>query len=128
MSRIAIMTTMKNIEFKARNLTTNEIIADKVRIANDFKSRSIGLLNRSSLGAGEGLLIKPCNAIHTFFMKFPIDVLFLDSNGKIVKIVRSLKPWKLCVPVIKGYMTLEIPDNSIDKINVKIGDLIEFEN
>lgn len=113
--------------FKAVNLTTGEVLADKVKIAQDFKSRSVGLLDRVSMEKGEGLLIKPCNSIHTFFMKFPIDTLFLDKNGKVVKISRSLKPWKLSGALFTAYMVLELPEKTIEGRLTKVGDTVKIE-
>ncbi|MFH0940756.1 MAG: DUF192 domain-containing protein [Candidatus Omnitrophota bacterium] len=112
--------------YKAVNTTTGEVIADKVRIAQDFKSRSIGLLDRHSLNENEALLIKPCNSIHTFFMKFPIDVLFLSKEGNIVKIAHSLKPWRLSGCMIGCFMVLELQAGKIAKTTIKIGNLIEI--
>jgi uncharacterized membrane protein (UPF0127 family) len=115
---------MENVYFKAINLATGHVIADKVKIAQDYRSRSIGLLNRTSFSREEGLLIKPCNSIHTFFMKFPIDVLFLDKKGKVVKIRKSLVPWRLCAATKRGYMTLELMDKALDAVQVNVGDPI----
>jgi len=112
--------------FKAINRTTGQVLSDKVKIAQDFKSRSIGLLNRTSLESGEGLLIKPCNSIHMFFMKFPIDVLFLDRKGRVVKIKMSLKPWRISSALIYGYMVLELPNGALNEALVKLGDIIGF--
>jgi uncharacterized membrane protein (UPF0127 family) len=113
--------------YKAINLTTGQIIADKVKIAQDFKSRSVGLLNRTSLGDGEALLIKPCNSIHMFFMKFPIDVVFLNKNGNVVKTKKSLLPWRLAQCLISN-MTLELKAGTIDRCSIKTGDSIKFES
>ena len=119
---------MLNQLYKVVNLTTGEVIATRAKIACDFRSRSVGLLNRSSLDDDEALLIKPCNSIHTFFMKFPIDVVFLDKNGKVLKIKKRLKPWRFCDCIFKAYMTLELPQGKIDKITIKNGDFIKIEN
>ena len=112
--------------YKAINLATGEVIADRVRIAQDFKSRSIGLLDRHSVNENEALLIKPCSSIHTFFMKFPIDVLFLSKEGKIVKIAHSLKPWRLSGCLLGCFMVLELQPGKLAKTTIKIGNLIEI--
>ncbi|OIO36833.1 MAG: hypothetical protein AUJ74_00975 [Candidatus Omnitrophica bacterium CG1_02_44_16] len=111
---------------KAINVTTGEIIADNVRIAQDFMSRSIGLLNRQNLNENEALLIKPCPSIHTFFMKFPIDVLFLSKEGNIVKIAHSLKPWRLSGCLLGCFMVLELPPGKVLKTTIKLGNVIEI--
>jgi len=112
--------------YKATNVTTGRVIATRVKIAQDFMSRSVGLLNRSSLAEDEGLLIKPCSSIHTFFMKFPIDVLFLDKNGKVVSIEQSLAPWRLAGSIWAGYMVLELSAGKTSKESIKAGEIIQI--
>ncbi len=71
---------------KIINKTKNTILAEEAYIADTVFSRVKGLLGKQSLDEGSALIIKPCNSIHTFFMRFPIDVFFVDRNNKIVKI------------------------------------------
>ena len=66
-------------------------------IAEGFLERARGLIGRPRPGKGRGLLIPKCNAIHTFFMRYPIDAHFLDRNGNVVKVVRNIGPWRLFV-------------------------------
>jgi hypothetical protein len=117
---------MKPGYLQAINQATGQVIASRVKIAQDFQSRSTGLLNRSSLDENEGLLIKPCNSIHTFFMKFPIDVLFLDQKGKVVKIGESIKPWRLFGALFKGCMVLEIRAGRLKQVKTTVGDIIKI--
>lgn len=123
----AIITNMAERFYKATNLTTGQVIAQKVRIAQDFKSRSVGLLSRSSLDEDEALLIKPCNAIHTFFMKFPIDIAFLDKKGRVVKTRENISKNRLCSCIFKGNMVLEMPAGKIRKISIKRGDIVKID-
>ena len=118
---------MEDRFYKIINTRTGAIIAEKAKITQNFKERSIGLLNRKSLEPGEALLIKPCNSIHTFFMRFPIDVAFLNKEGNVVGIVKNMAAWRLASCIFKGYMTLELPVGSIDIQGIKIGDSIRFE-
>lgn len=74
-----------------------EIIGLKVRIARTFAERARGLIGRPKPPAGEGLLILRCNAIHTFFMSYPIDAVFLDRDDRVVKEVRGIRPWRMFV-------------------------------
>jgi uncharacterized membrane protein (UPF0127 family) len=112
--------------YKAINRRTGQIIAQRVIMAQDIKSRSVGLLSRQRMGKDEGLLIKPCNSIHTFFMKFAIDVVFLGKDSKVAKIVKDMGPFNLAACYARGYMTLELASGVLAKIDMKIGDLIEF--
>ena len=108
------------------NSATGEVIADKVIIAQDFASRSIGLLNRTGLSKGEGLVIDPCSSIHTFLMKFPIDVLYLDKNSRIIKIVTDLKPWRLSQALF-AQKVVELESGAIAKLRIKCGDIVKIK-
>ncbi|HLD40830.1 MAG TPA: DUF192 domain-containing protein, partial [Candidatus Omnitrophota bacterium] len=77
------------------NLTKNTVVAQNAGIADNLFSRMRGLLGRKSLNLQEGLILRPCNSIHTFFMRFPIDVVFLDRYDLIIKVYHSLSPWRL---------------------------------
>lgn len=74
-----------------RHLTVLGVDAE---VAETFAQRAKGLIGRRGLKPGTGLLITRCNCIHTFFMKFPIDAVFLDREGKVVKTVRGIPPWR----------------------------------
>ena len=78
-------------------MDTIEIQGVRAKVARTFFQRAKGLIGTRYLERGEGLLILRCNSIHTFFMSFPIDAVFLDRNDKIVKIVRNIRPWRLFV-------------------------------
>ena len=69
----------------------------RARVAEGFLARARGLIGRPPPPPGEGLLIPRCNAIHTFFMSYPIDATFLDKDGRVVKTVRNVRPWRLLV-------------------------------
>lgn len=83
----------------------------------------VGLLNRNRLNEGEGLLIDRCYGIHTFGMRFSIDVLFLDQNLKVIRVVPSLPPFRTCV-VKKAVYVLELPAGTADKTQTVAGDQI----
>jgi uncharacterized membrane protein (UPF0127 family) len=68
-----------------------------VEVAETFAERAKGLIGGRGLPAGAGMMIPQCNCIHTCFMRFPIDVLFLDKDGNVVKTVRKIRPWRLLV-------------------------------
>ena len=73
------------------------ILGVEAEVARTFAERTRGLIGRDSLAPGRGLLIERCNAIHTFFMRFPIDATFLDRQGRVVKVVRNIRPWRFFV-------------------------------
>ncbi len=93
--------------------------------ANNFWQRFKGLLFYKS-PLEEGLLITRCNSIHMFFMKFPIDVVFLNQSNTVVKVVSNVKPWSFISPVNLANSTLELPSGTISKRNICVGDTINI--
>lgn len=82
-------------------------------VATSAWARMRGLIGRRGLAAGCGLLIPRCNAVHTCFMRFPIDVTFLDGEGRVVKVVRNVRPWRLFVwGGFRARQALETPSKS----------------
>ena len=75
-------------------METIDILGVRARVARTFAERAKGLIGTKDLPDGEGMLITRCNAIHTFFMSFPIDATFLDRNDNVVKTVRGIRPWR----------------------------------
>ena len=73
------------------------ILGVDAEIAETFAERAKGLIGRRGLEPGTGMLITKCNCIHTFFMRFAIDATFLDKSGKVVKVVKGIRPWRLWV-------------------------------
>jgi uncharacterized membrane protein (UPF0127 family) len=95
-----------------------------IKKANTFFSRLKGLMFRRKPLNLEGLWILPCNSIHMCFMFFPIDIVFLDKDYKVIKMVKSLKPWRIVAPVPKAYSVLELPLGTIDFFRLKEGQFI----
>jgi len=104
----------------------DKVISNKVNLANDTISRMVGLLKSNGLNDGESLLIEPCNSIHTFFMKFNIDVLFLDKNFKVVKVFRNMPPWRITRPYLSVKRVVEANANAFSFINP--GDQLELRD
>jgi uncharacterized membrane protein (UPF0127 family) len=71
------------------------VVCARCEVADTFLTRGRGLLGKRALAAGEGVLIKPCSSIHMFFMRFPIDAVFLDRDLRVLKVVSDLKPWRM---------------------------------
>lgn len=94
-----------------------------VRRADRFASRAAGLLFAPPLAPGEGLLIDPCSAVHTAFMRYPIDVVFLDRAGRICKIVPHLKPWRLAA-CLAATQTLELTAGESRRLGLVVGESI----
>lgn len=110
-----------------RNVTRNVEIATHAGVANTWLARAVGLLRHSSLASGEGLIIRPCNSVHTFFMRFPIDVLFVDKQGKIKHAVPSMKPYRASRIVFGGDYVVELPAGTMEDTGTTIGDTVSLE-
>lgn len=105
------------------NITRGAVLADRARIADTFFTRAFGLLGRSGLGAGEGIVLKPCSSVHTTFMRFSIDVLFVGTGGRVVGIVHRLGPWRTAR--IKGArLVVELPAGMIESSGTQEGDVL----
>ena len=79
---------------KVINKKNNEVLSQDVMKAYSVKDRLIGLMFKKEISY-DGLHLEPCNSIHTFFMKFPLDLVFLDKNLKVVKVLEGVKPWRM---------------------------------
>jgi hypothetical protein len=86
-----------------------------------------GLLGRKELPVGDALWIKPCFSVHTFFMQFPIDVLFLNKQNQVIAAVRNLKPNRMTRLYPQSFSVLELPPGTIVADNIQIGDQLEIE-
>jgi len=107
--------------------TKNKLtLGEKIFLANNPVTRLTGLMGKKSFGKLDGLLIEPCNSIHMFFMRFPIDVIFIAKDNKIVHTIENLKAWRISPIVFKAYSTLELPIGTIQNTDSKIGDVLEI--
>lgn len=97
-----------------------------IKLADSFFTRLKGLMFRKDQLVEEGLWIFPCNSIHMCFMKFSIDAVFLTKEGRIVKMVENLQPWRFVKPIKDAYSVIELPAGTITKFDLKQGDLISI--
>lgn len=110
----------------AKNIDTGVIIADRISVAATRQTRRTGLLNHSSLPAGEGLWIVPCRGVHTFGMKFAIDVVALDGAGRVIDVVADMKPRRIRLPRRGTAGVLELPAGWLARTGTQLGHRIEF--
>ncbi len=80
---------------KVSNLTRETVLASRVEVADHGAKRSKGLLGRDGLASGEGLWIVPCEAVHTFGMRFPIDLVYVDRSKRVRKVRSAVRPWRI---------------------------------
>ncbi len=91
----------------------------EITIARHFWSRAIGLLGQPALGERQGLLITPCDSVHTFFMRWPIDVVFIDRTGTITRIVERLRPWRCAAA--RAHACLELSAGNAAALGLQVG-------
>lgn len=113
---------------KIINISKGTVLADNAVVADRPLSRIIGLLNRSKLKAGEGLILKPCNSIHTVFMRFTIDALFVDKNNRIIKAIPHLGPFRFTHPYFNAALTIELPCGTIESTSTQEGDTLKMSS
>jgi len=107
------------------NVTRGTVLATRLEAAHTGPKRRKGLLGRDGLAAGEGLWIAPCESVHTFFMRFPIDLVYLDREKKIKKASIAVGPWRMSACLL-AHSILELPAGTIAKTQSERGDTLEI--
>ena len=127
---LSIMRTLSSplegIEMPVTNLTKKTWLATKVRKADSFITRLVGLLKRTNLGPEEALWLTPSKGVHTVGMKFPIDVVFLDKDNVVLGIISGLVPYRVTGVRLKGHSVLELPKGTLKKSRTEVGDQLEI--
>lgn len=108
------------------NPVRQSVLGDQVGIADTTLTRFVGLMGRGSLAPGHGLLIQPSNGVHTFWMRFSIDVLLLDRQHRVLSVHGNLRPFRLTAINWKASSALELPAGTIAATNTQPGDLLEI--
>ncbi|MBN1670005.1 MAG: DUF192 domain-containing protein [Kiritimatiellae bacterium] len=101
-------------------------VVAKVERLTTFAERSVGVLGRKSLGAGRGVYLRPCSAIHTFAVRFALDVFFLSREDRIVKVVRNLRPNRMAFGGLKAKAVLELEAGWLAEDALREGDVVTF--
>jgi hypothetical protein len=109
----------------AVNVTRGTVLATRLELAGTGPSRNKGLLGREGLLPGEGLWIVPCEAVHTFFMRFPIDLVYLDRNKRIKKLRSNVSAWRVSA-CLTAHSVIELPAGTIREARAERGDTIEI--
>ncbi len=107
------------------NATKKVTLGDRCHFANSLLKRMVGLLGRRQFEPGEGLLFDRCYGIHTIGMRFPIDVLFLDKDYRVIRAVDALPPFRTCT-VRQAIYVLELPAGTIRQSGTEIGDQVQI--
>jgi uncharacterized protein len=109
-----------------RNQTRDAVLGDAVEVADSSAKRRVGLLKHERLEAGDGLWIVPCESVHTFFMKFPIDLVYLDRKRKVRKVRNAVPAWRLSA-CLTAHSILELPAGTVKKTGTQPGDELSIE-
>jgi uncharacterized membrane protein (UPF0127 family) len=107
-----------------RNAARNTTLGEAIEVAATSAQRVRGLLGRECLEDGQGLLFKNCGSLHTFFMTFPIDVIYADRKSKVLKVAAGVKPFKLIAAPMRAFYAIELPEGAIERSQTQAGDTL----
>ena len=108
------------------NLTRQSIPARNARYAADFRTRLFGLIGKSFSASMDGMVFDRCNGIHTFFMKYPIDVIFTDGKYRVLKTESAFPAWRPWLVCRNAYYVIELPAGTIESTGTKPGDQLDL--
>jgi uncharacterized membrane protein (UPF0127 family) len=114
-----------DLRLRVFNLHRQTTLATSLEVADSGPKRNKGLLGRGWLAPGEGLWIIPCEAVHTFGMRFPIDLVYLDREKRIRKLRRDVPPWRLSACIF-AHSVIELPAGTIRDTQTELGDELKF--
>ncbi len=111
---------------KVTNVSRGTVLATRAGAATDSRERRTGLLKHTSLPEGEGLWIAPCEAVHTFGMRFAIDLVFIDRRNRVVKVCENV-PRRRIAAALTADSVLELPAGTVARTRTQKGDELKFE-
>jgi uncharacterized protein len=115
-----------NRRMHAANITRGTVLASSLEVADTGPARNKGLLNRDGLAPGGGLWIVPCQSVHTFFMRFPIDLVYLDARKRVKKVRRAVVPGRISF-CLTAQSVIELAAGTIQQTQTQRGDLLAIE-
>lgn len=121
MSFLRSLAARRGASFAIVNDRTGDLVAHEVEAAFDSRTRRKGLLGRDGLHDGQAMVLAPCGAIHTFGMRFPIDVLFVARDGRVLKIVERLAAWRIAGS-LRAIATVELAAGHASRVGLAEGD------
>lgn len=117
---------MGRISWKALNITRNSMLGDRILPAENFRSRLKGLLGTEALPDGQGLWISPCTSVHSFGMRYEIDLIFLDREERVLETYCYFGRNRITRPIRKAKGVLELPPGTIYKTDTQKGDMVRL--
>jgi uncharacterized membrane protein (UPF0127 family) len=112
---------------KCINVKTGEVLADKLVMKDGLLGRMVGLLSKNGLAPGEGIILKPCVQIHTFFRRFPIDVVFLNADMRVIHVIENMRAWRVSPMLPHASRAVELAAGRLAG-KVKEGDRLVFKD
>lgn len=109
-----------------RNRRTGALLAERLILASSFWEKGKGLLGVRSFGSGEGLFIAPCNSIHSFFMQFRFDAVFVDREWRVVHLIKGMPAFRVSRIVRRAHGVVELPEGVIEATGTGLGDDLSF--
>lgn len=127
MSRASFLDPIRRspASFTLTNDRSHRVLATTLLTAFDSASRRKGLLKQDFLPEGSALIIAPSNAIHTFFMRFAIDVAFVSRDGRVLKVRPNVPPWRMA-GAMRGFAVIEMPVGALARADTRAGDTLRF--
>jgi uncharacterized membrane protein (UPF0127 family) len=113
--------------FTVRNRERGSVLATRARLASSLWTRFWGLMFRARVDEGDGLLLTHSSSIHSFFMRFRFDAVFLGDDGRVAKVVHAMRPWRIAFGGRGGKHTLELPAGTAARTETAAGDVLVFE-
>lgn len=113
----------------AFNLTRQTFLATQLRVADNHRQRLVGLIgtSKSAFQGGAGLWINPCHGVHTMFMRYPIDVVYLDGDHRVIRIEDAVRPWRMTPMIIESATVIELPAHTAWDTGTIVGDQLEIK-
>ena len=109
------------------NPSRGTVIGETIEVAESASQKVKGLLGRECLEDGQGLLFKGAGSLHTLFMRFPIDIIYTNKQGKVIKTAKAVRPFKLVAAPLRCHYAIELPAGAISASNTQVGDFLSFD-
>lgn len=109
------------------NVTRRAVLAEDAAVASSWWRRGIGLMGARALDPGGGLVIVPCTSIHTWFMRFPIDAVFVAADGRVVRLGHTIRPWRVGPVALSARFVVELPAGTLKRTGTVAGDRVVTE-
>ncbi len=111
---------------RVENRTRDTVLGTRIRLADDLFGRLRGFLLRPAPEPGEGILLSPCQGVHMFGVRYPLDVLFIDESGRILRVYEGLRPWRWTPVHGEASYALELPPGTVRETGTRIGDALTW--